>query len=322
VSAPIRGLGPLERWLDDDDVTEVLVNAGVEIWIERRGAARGAEYVGRLPPGAVDLVLEHALSPVGRRIDRASPIVDARLADGSRMCAVLPPVSLDGPCLAVRKFSRRPIGLESFAPPGVVELLRELVHRRCNIVVSGATSSGKTTLLNALAAHVGTDERIITLEDTAELALGSAHVLRLETRPATPEGVAAVTMTDIVRAALRLRPDRLVVGEIRGDEATDLVQAMNTGHDGSLATVHANGADDALARIESLVVRANPGWLLGAVRDQVHRSVDVVVHVTRTSAGGRAVSHVAEVLPGDGAGRTVPLADASGVTGRLSRSRR
>jgi len=321
MNARVHGLGPLERWLDDDDVIEVLVNAGSEIWIERRGAA-GTQYVGRLAVGATEAMLEHALSPVGRRIDRSSPIVDARLADGSRLCAVLPPVSLDGPCLAVRKFSRLPIGLPSFASPSVTALLHEIVDRRCNVLVSGATSSGKTTLLNALAAVVGTDERIITLEDTAELGLASAHVLRLETRPATPDGVAAVTMGDIVRAALRLRPDRLVVGEIRGDEATDLVQALNTGHDGSLATVHANGPVDALARIESLVVRSNPGWALGAVREQVHRSTDIVVHVARAADGTRAVTHVCEVLSSDTRQRVAPLADAFGIVGELTRGRR
>ncbi|MBI5088321.1 MAG: CpaF family protein [Actinobacteria bacterium] len=236
----IRGLGPLERWLDDDDVTEVLVNAASEVWIERRHGAPGAQYVGRLPSGAIGIILEHALSPIGRRVDRASPIVDARLADGSRLCAVLPPVSIDGPCLAVRKFARRSISVDAFAPADA-PLLIELVRRRCNVVVSGATSSGKTTLLNAMAAAVGADERIITLEDTAELRLASPHVLRLETRPATPDGVPAVTMTDIVRAALRLRPDRLVVGEIRGDEATDLVQALNT----SSSTSHARPTDRA-----------------------------------------------------------------------------
>jgi pilus assembly protein CpaF len=231
-------------------------------------------------------------------------------------------VSLDGPCLAVRKFGRHPIALHRFAVPAVESLLRDVVEARCNVVVSGATSSGKTTLLNALAAAIGADERIITLEDSAELRLGAPHVLRLETRPATADGLAAVAMSDLLRAALRLRPDRLVVGEIRGDEAIELVQALNTGHDGSLSTVHANGPADALARIESLVVRSNPGWPLAAVREQVHRSIDVVVHVARSRTGQRAVAHIAQVAAPDHSPRITALATGDTVLGTLSRGRR
>ena len=312
----------MERWLADDDVTEVLVNAGTQVWVERLGGTPGPQYVGQLAPGAIDTIVEHILSPVGRRLDRSSPVVDARLADGSRVCAVLPPVSLDGPCLAVRKFARRAIELGAFASPAVEALLVEVVRRRCNVLVSGATSSGKTTLLNALAGAVDSDDRIITLEDTAELRLRSPHVLRLETRPATADGLAAVSMPDLLRAALRLRPDRLVIGEIRGDEATDLVQALNTGHDGSLATVHANGPADALARLESLVVRGNPGWPMAAVRDQVHRSVDIVVHVARSADGGRRVAQVAQVSPPDVTPRVAAVATADEVVRRPTRWRR
>jgi pilus assembly protein CpaF len=322
MTATVFGLGPLERWLHDDDVTEVLVNAGTEVWVERNVGGPGPQYVGRLPPGAIDAIVEHILSPVGRRLDRSSPVVDARLADGSRVCAVLPPVSLDGPCLAVRKFGRHDIGLERFAPPAVVALLRSLIVSRCNIVVSGATSSGKTTLLNALAGVVGPDERVITLEDTAELRLASSHVLRLEARPATADGLAAVSMPHLLRAALRLRPDRLVIGEIRGDEATELIQALNTGHDGSLATVHANSAADALARIESLVVRSNGGWPLTAVRDQVQRSIDIVVHVARSTEGHRSVTQVAQVSAPDVSPRITTLSDGRDVVGTLTRARR
>lgn len=320
--ATVFGLGPLERWLDDDDVSEVLVNAGTEVWVERHTGGQGPQYVGRLAPGAIDAIVEHILSPVGRRLDRSSPVVDARLADGSRVCAVLPPVSLDGPCLAVRKFGRHPIPLNRFAVAPVEALLRQLIELRCNIVVSGATSSGKTTLLNALAGAVGADERIITLEDSAELRLGSPHVLRLETRPATADGLVVVAMADLLHAALRLRPDRLVVGEIRGDEATELVQALNTGHDGSLATVHANGPADALARIESLVVRSNAGWPLAAVRDQVQRSIDVVVHVARSATGRRAVAQVAQVAAPEETPRITALAIGDAVVGILTRGRR
>jgi pilus assembly protein CpaF len=290
----VFGLGGLDRWIHDDDVDEVLVNAGCEVWIERR-TAHGVQYVGQLDPGVVEVVIERVLAPLGRRLDRASPVVDARLPDGTRVCAVLPPVAADGPCLAFRKFSRRDLSLSDFGRGHIVDVLDELVASRCNVLVSGATSSGKTSLLNALGARLPAADRVITLEDTAELRLGSPHVLRLETRPADVEGVAAIDMASLVRTALRLRPDRLIVGEIRGDEAIDLVQAMNTGHDGSLATVHANSAVDALARLASLVVRAAPGWPLGDVERQVSRSIDVVVHVARTDRGERLVREVVEV---------------------------
>ncbi len=328
MTATVYGLGPLERWLDDDDVSEVLVNAGTEVWVERHVGPPGPQYVGRLAPGAIDAIIEHILRPVGRRLDRSSPVVDARLADGSRVCAVLPPVSLDGPCLAVRKFGRHQIDLHQFAAPPVEAMLRDIVRHRCNTMVSGATSSGKTTLLNALAAAIEASERIITLEDTAELRLRSPHVLRLETRPATADGLSAIAMTDLLRTALRLRPDRLVVGEIRGDEATELMQALNTGHDGSLATVHANGPSDALARIESLVVRTNGGWPMAAVRDQVHRCIDVIVHVERSSTGQRHVAEIAEVNPPlamtemDTGSRVRLLATRDVVVGSLQRGRR
>jgi len=318
VGRSVFGLGALDRWVDDDEVEEVLVNDGGQVWIARRGIA-GTQYVGRLEAGVVDVVIERVLAPTGRRLDRASPVVDARLADGTRVCAVLPPVSPDGPCLAFRKFPRHALELEHFAGAPLVALMSQLVHSRCNVLVSGATSSGKTTLLNALASCVDPTERIITLEDTAELKLRSSHVLRLETRPASVEGVAAIDMTVLVRTALRLRPDRLVVGEIRGDEAVDLVQAMNTGHDGSLATLHANSPDDALARLGSLVVRATPGWPLADVRAQIERSVDVVVHVARDEAGRRAVRQIVEVGT-DGRGTRL-LADTSGVTADLRRVR-
>jgi pilus assembly protein CpaF len=293
------GFGPLDEWLDDDDVSEVLVNAGGEVWVERRtlGAASGPQFAKHLAPGVLEVVIERILTPIGRRLDRISPMVDARLPDGSRVCAVLPPIAVDGPCLAVRRFTPRALGLDAFASPEVAALLRHLVLRHCNIVVSGATSSGKTTLLGALTAEVGRHERVITLEDTAELQVGAPHVLRLETRTAGPDGLTEIDMAALVRTALRLRPDRLVVGEIRGAEAVDLLQALNTGHDGSLATLHANTPGDALARLESLVVRSAPSWPIDAVREQVHRSIDAVVHVARDTGGARHVDEVAEVLP-------------------------
>lgn len=320
------GFGPLDPWLEDATVSEVMVNAGGEVWVERGdGRSRsGPQYVGRLAPGVVDAVLERMLAPVGRRVDRTSPVVDARLPDGSRLCAVLPPVAVDGPCLAIRRFLDRPLALDAFAGPEVVALLEGIIDDRCNVVVSGATSSGKTTLLNALAARVAPHERILTLEDTAELDLPAPHVLRLEARPATPDGVPAVDMAALVRTALRLRPDRLVVGEVRGAEAVDLVQAFNTGHDGSLTTLHANSPSDALARLEALVLQSGAAWPLDAVRHQVHRSIDVVVHVHRDAEGRRRVAEVAEVTaePSDRTGPTRPLADARGVVAERQRGRR
>lgn len=306
MSAVVYGLGPLERWIADDDVTEIMVNGGTEVWVERRtpssgtGGGGGPQYAGRLGPGVIDAIIERVLAPVGRRLDRSNPIVDARLPDGSRICAVLPPVAVDGACLSLRRFSSVPVELARFATPAVCALIRSAVAGRCNILVSGATSSGKTTLLNAIAREVDPSTRLVTLEDTAELQLQSPHVLRLEARPASADGASSIDLAALLHTALRLRPDRLVVGEIRGDEAPHLVQAMNTGHDGSLATIHANSAADTLARLESLVVRTSPAWTLAAVRAQVVRSIDVVIHVQRTG-GSRRIDVVAEVdLAGDG----------------------
>jgi pilus assembly protein CpaF len=308
-------LGGLERWLHDPSITELMVNAGSDVWIERAGRL---EHVGSIRATTLLGAIEHILAPLGRRLDRTHPTVDARLADGSRLCAVVEPVAVDGPCLTIRRFSARPIPLDAFAAPPVAALLRELVARRCNVLVSGATSSGKTTLLNALASEVEHDARLITLEDVAELRLPHPHVVRLETREATPDGVGEVTLAHLLRAALRMRPDRLMVGEIRGGEAVHLLQALNTGHDGSLATVHANSALDALERLASLVLHEVGNWPLPAVHQHVGRAIDVVVHVVRGIDGARRVAEVAEVV--NGAGLWVrPLAcgdDAVDVIGR------
>lgn len=298
MSAVVFGLGPLERYLADPGVNEIMVNGGCELWIERRAGGQGScgpQHVGTLSPDVVEVIIERVLAPIGRRLDRVSPVVDARLLDGSRVCVVIPPIAVDGPCMAIRRFGIGAIPLTSFASGAVAALLTQVVQTRCNVLVSGATSAGKTTLLNALAGLIDPSERVITLEDTAELQLATQHVVRLETRQAAPDGAPAVDLAALVRAALRLRPDRLVIGEIRGDEAVDLVQAMNTGHDGSLATVHANSPIDALSRIESLVVRSSGGWPLDAVRAQVRRCIDVVVHVRRDATGARQVSDICEV---------------------------
>ena len=294
VVAERSALGGLERWLHDPTVTEVMVNGGHDIWVERLGSL---EHVGHMRPATLLAAIEHMLAPVGRRLDRSHPTVDARLPDGARLCAVIPPVAVDGPCLTIRRVPSRRLTVDSFADPPVVALLHELVHRRCNVVISGATSSGKTTLLDALAQCVPHHERLVTLEDVAELRLAHPHVVRLETREATPDGVGEITLGHLLRAALRMRPDRLLVGEVRGAEAMQLLQALNTGHDGSLCTVHANSALDALDRLAALVLQAGEGWPLAAVHRLVVRAVDVVVHVERHEQGRRAVAEVVEVLP-------------------------
>jgi len=311
-------LGGLERWLRDPAITELMVNGGSEVWIERAGRL---EHVGAIRPATLLGAIEHILAPLGRRLDRTHPTVDARLADGSRLCAVVEPVAIDGPCLTIRRFSTRPIPLGAFAAPSVVVLLRELVARRCNLLVSGATSSGKTTLLGALASQVEPDARLITLEDVAELRLPHPHVVRMETREATPDGVGEITLAHLLRTALRMRPDRLVIGEIRGGEAVHLLQALNTGHDGSLATVHANSALDALERLASLVLHEVGNWPLPAVYQHVGRAIDVVVHVVRGNDGVRRVAEVAEVVPG-AALWVRPLACGEQVVDSVSRGRR
>jgi pilus assembly protein CpaF len=326
-------LGGLERWLRDPDVNEVMVNGGSDVWIERSGRL---EHVGCIRPVTLLGAIEHILTPLGRRLDRTHPMVDARLPDGSRLCAVVEPIAVDGPCLTIRRFSAVPVQLERFAAPPVAALLRQLVHRRCNVLVSGATSSGKTTLLNALAREVEPDARMITLEDVAELRLLHPHVVRLETRNATPDGLREITLAHLLRAALRMRPDRLVVGEIRGSEAVHLLQAMNTGHDGSLATMHANSALDALERLASLVLHEVGNWPLPAVQQHVARAIDAVVHVVRHADGTRRVSEVAEVVgcgpvvggrpDGDAAAAAVfgvrPLTCGEHVVDTLHRGRR
>jgi pilus assembly protein CpaF len=316
--AELTGLGPLDELLHDDDVDEVLVNAGREVWVERRGRL---QRVGTLADGQVDVLVERILAPLGRRVDRLHPIVDARLPDGSRVSAVVPPLAVDGACLTIRRFRLRRVTLNAFASDEVEELLGELVERRLNLVVSGATSTGKTTLLNVLASRISPTERIVTVEDVAELRLVAEHVVRLECRPATAEGAGAVSMRDLVRCALRLRPDRLVIGEVRGAEALDMVQALNTGHDGSMATCHANSPLDALRRLESMVLQATDAAPLHAIREQLHGSLDAIIHVQRTPGGGRRIAAVAEVLSEPDGPRIRLLAQLDRVVGKPERSR-
>ncbi len=311
VLAAVSGLGPLGALLDDDAVTDVLVNGDGSVWVERDGALSACALA--LAERDVVRLVERVVAPLGLRADRSSPIVDARLPDGSRLSAVLRPLGVDGPCLAIRRFRSRPVPLDAFAPPDVVRLLRGAVASRATIVVSGGTGAGKTTLLGALAAFLGDDERVVTIEDAAELRLAKKHVVRLESRPANGEGAGLVSVRDLVRAALRLRPDRLIVGEVRGGEALDLLQALNTGHEGSLTTCHANSAAGALRRIETLALFAGAGVPLEAIRDQLAAAVDLVVHVARRSSG-RSIEEVVEVAADPAvAPRTRRLADASGV---------
>ena len=307
VVAEVRGLGPLEPLLADPEVTDVMVSAG-RVWVERSGRIEPVAL--RLAPEQVLHLVEKVVAPLGLRVDRASPIVDARLADGSRVHAVVPPLAVDGPCLTIRRFGARAVPLEAFAPPAVVRLLREAVRDRRSMLVSGGTGAGKTTLLNALAAEIPPTERVVTVEDAAELRLPGEHVVRLEARPANAEGVGEVRVRDLVRASLRMRPDRIVVGEVRGGEALDMVQAMNTGHEGSLSTCHANSADDALRRLETMVLMADVALPLAAVREQVASSLDLVVQVARRAGGRREVVAVAEVVAPDDVGgpvRTRPV---------------
>lgn len=292
VRAEISGFGALQDFMDDPDVREIMVNHGDELWVDR---VSGLEFVGAIPTTRVEAFIERALAPLARRLDIVNPIVDARLADGSRLCAVISPVANGGTCLTVRRFAVVPIGIDQFLDPSGAQMVNELIRHRCNIVVSGATSSGKTTFLNALTELIPAGERIVTIEDTAELQPRAAHVVSLECRPGNNEGVPAVAMDQLLRTALRLRPDRLVIGEIRGDEAVELLQAMNTGHDGTLATCHANSADDSLRRLESLVMRCTH-WPADVVREHIRSSVDVIVHVARSLTGVRGVAQIAEVI--------------------------
>jgi len=315
VLADVCGLGALEPLLADADVTEIMVNGPGRVWIERKGALIRVPI--DLDVAAIEHLIEKVVAPLGLRIDRSSPLVDARLPDGSRVNAVVPPLAVDGPCLTVRRFGARAVPLADFAGPDVAALLAAAVAARRNLVVSGGTGAGKTTLLNALAACIPPAERVITVEDAAELNLPRDHVVRLESRPANAEGAGEVRIRDLVRNALRMRPDRIVVGEVRGPEALDMLQAMNTGHEGSLSTCHANSPDDALRRLETMVLMGEVQLPLAAVRNQLEAALDLVVQVARFPDGRRRIVAVAEVLAGSGASeggsRTRLIADADGL---------
>ena len=286
-------LGPLADLVADPSVTEIMVNGPGPVRVERGGEIGLAGVELDLP--TLEHLLERIVAPLGRRLDRTSPMVDGRLADGSRVHAVIPPVAVDGPCLTIRRFGVRAVPLDRVADPAEVQMLRDAVVRRRNIVVSGATSTGKTTLLNTLASLIPDRQRVVTIEDAAELALPLPDVVRLEARPPMVDGPPEITVRDLVRNALRMRPDRLVVGEVRGAEALDMVQALNTGHEGSLSTVHANSAADAIDRLESMVVMAGAGVDAAMARRLVVAAVDLVVHLVRTPEGDRRVGEILAV---------------------------
>ncbi len=313
VLADVCGLGAIEPLLADPEVTEIMVNGPGRVWIERRGALERVQI--DLDTAAIEHLIEKVVAPLGLRVDRSSPLVDARLPDGSRVNAVVPPLAVDGPCLTVRRFGTRAVPLADFAGPEVAALLSRAVADRRNLVVSGGTGAGKTTLLNALAACIPAAERVITVEDAAELNLPRDHVVRLESRPANAEGAGEVRIRDLVRNALRMRPDRIIVGEVRGPEALDMLQAMNTGHEGSLSTCHANSPDDALRRLETMVLMGEVQLPLAAVRSQLEAALDLVVQVARFPEGRRRIVAVAEVVQGasEGAGRTRLIANADGL---------
>jgi pilus assembly protein CpaF len=305
------GLGPLEPLLADPLVDEVMVNGPDEVYVERRGRIeRAAVRFGS--EAELMHTIERILAPLGRRVDAASPLCDARLADGSRVNVAIPPLSLSGPCLTIRRFRREGHSLEDLVALGTLsaeaaELLARCVAARASILVSGGTGAGKTTTLNALSGAIPERERVVTIEDAAELRLRQVHVVRLEARPPSLDGRGEVTIRALVRNALRMRPDRIVLGEVRGGEALDLLQALNTGHEGSLSTVHANSPADALRRVETLALMGGVELPYAVVRDQVARAIEVVVHQARRRDGSRAVSAIAEVVPEEAGAGLRPL---------------
>jgi pilus assembly protein CpaF len=311
VSDDILGYGPIEPFLRDTDITEIMVNGFDDIWIERDGKIYKVEG-GFTNEAHLRRTIDKIVGRVGRRVDEASPMVDARLPDGSRVNAVIPPLALDGSLLTIRKFSADPYTHEDLINFGSIsratsDFMSACVRGRLNILVSGGTGAGKTTTLNVLSSFIPEDERIITIEDSAELQLHQEHVLRLESRPPNIEGRGEIKIRDLVRNSLRMRPDRIVVGEVRDAAALDMLQAMNTGHDGSICTAHANSPRDALARIETMVLMAGVDLPMRAIREQVASALDLIVHQTRFKDGTRRITHVTEVVGMEG--DTITLQD-------------
>ncbi len=307
----VLGYGPIQPLLDDPDVSEVMVNGPKKVYVEKKGQLIKTPITFENDKHVLH-VIDKIILPLGRRVDADSPAVDARLPDGSRVNAIIPPVALDGPSITIRKFRKDKLGIQQLIEYGsmtenMAQFLRACVLARLNIIISGGTGSGKTTLLNVLSSYIPEDERIVTIEDAAELQLQQEHVVRLETKTASTEGHGAMTIRDLVRNCLRMRPDRIVVGECRGGEALDMLQAMNTGHDGSLTTVHSNSPRDALARVETLVMMAGMDLPLKVVRQQIASAVDVIVQQSRLKDGSRKVTAITEVAGMEG--DTVVLTD-------------
>jgi pilus assembly protein CpaF len=295
----VLGLGPIEKFLNDAAVTEIMVNGPEKIYVERQGklTLTGSRFSDE---EHLRRVIERIVTKVGRRIDESSPLVDARLSDGSRVNAIIPPLAVNGSSLTIRKFGQVPLTVNNLISlgsmsPEMAELLQACVRARLNIIVSGGTGTGKTTMLNVLSSFLPSDERIVTIEDAVELQLQQDHVVRLESRPRNIEGKGEITIRDLVRNSLRMRPDRIVIGEVRGGESLDMLQAMNTGHDGSISTVHANSPRDAISRLETLVLMAGMDLPLRAIREQIASAVNVIVHISRLRDGTRRVTHVTEV---------------------------
>lgn len=295
----VLGFGPIDPLLKDDSVSEVMVNSASQVYVERKGKLVLTDVRFR-DDAHVMQVIEKIVAPLGRRIDESSPMVDARLPDGSRVNAIIPPLALRGPCITIRKFAKDPLQIDNLVGFGTLtqemaEFLRACVEGKLNIVVSGGTGSGKTTTLNILSSFIPDDERIVTIEDAAELQLRQAHVVKLETRPANIEGKGAISMRELVKNSLRMRPDRIVVGEVRSGEALDMLQAMNTGHDGSLTTGHANSPRDMISRLETMVLMAGLDLPVRAIREQIASAVDLVLQQSRLQDGSRRITHLTEV---------------------------
>lgn len=295
----VLGLGPIEPLLKQESISEVMVNGPKKVYVERGGKLLLTPVQFRDDEHLLHII-ERIVAPLGRRIDESSPLVDARLADGSRVNIIIPPLSLIGPCVTIRKFAKDPLTMRHLLQFGTIsqemgDFLASCVKGKLNVVVSGGTGSGKTTTLNVLSSFIPDDERIVTIEDAAELQLRQEHLITLETRPSNIEGKGLVTMRDLVRNALRMRPDRIIVGEVRSGEALDMLQAMNTGHDGSLTTAHANGPRDVLSRLETMVLMAGFDLPVRAIREQISSAVDLIIHQSRLRDGSRKITHITEV---------------------------